>query len=83
MGILSVIDFTDRGRAVCLYTEVIDLRELGRLRCERASLLEFNDKSQRWEVAEPGTGKILFTHPSRVKCLEWERLNLMPFLNNK
>ena len=78
MDILSVIDFTGQGQAKCLYTEAFDLRSLGRLRCERASALEFNDQSQRWEVAEPDTGKVLFTHPSRIKCLEWERLNLMP-----
>ena len=78
MGLISVIDFTGQGQAKCLYTEAVDLRELGRLHCERASVVEFNDKSQQWEVAEPGKEKVLFAHPSRARCLEWERRNLMP-----
>ncbi len=78
MEMLSVIDFTEQGQGKCLYTEAVDLRTLGRLRCERASLLEFNDQSQQWEVAEPDSARVLFTHPSRDKCLQWERRNLKP-----
>ena len=78
MGTVSVIDFTDQGRGECLYTEAVDLQSLGRLSCERASVLEFNEHSQEWEVKKPSGGKVLFSHPSRQVCLDWERNNLGP-----
>ena len=78
MGTVSVIDFTDEGQGECLYTEAVDLRGIGRLRCERASVLEFNEYSQEWEVKKPSGGKVLFSHSSRQICLDWEREHLGP-----
>ncbi len=78
MDILSVIDFTDQGRGECLYTEAVNLHGLGKLHCERASELEFNAGSQKWEVRQPSSRKVLFSHRSRSRCLQWERNNLGP-----
>ena len=61
-------DGTGRG----LYTEVIDLTHLGRLRVERATTIEFDNRRQVWRVNDR-TGFTLFTSPSRETCLDWER----------
>ena len=66
-----VLTFEPGGVVRSLYSELIDLTELGPLRVERASSLEFNQKKQKWEVREPD-GKLLFSHTSRAICLAWE-----------
>lgn len=69
------IVFNPDGTAQCLYSEDIDLRELGRLTVNRQSLVEFNDAKQKWEVWSADC-RLLFEHESREACLEWERNNL-------
>ena len=76
MKSLAVITFTPDGVGQCLYTELVDLRALGRLECRRASVVEFNADTQNWEVRCPGAGAVSFAHPSRHACLEWEMLHL-------
>ena len=66
------------GRIDCLYTEVIDLRALGRLEVFRATDIRFCEKSQQWIVRCATTGKRLHSDPSREACLTWERENLAP-----
>lgn len=61
------------GEVIGLYTELIPLRCLGKLKTRRASTVEFNELEQRWEVSEPGCGAVLFSHPCRDVCLNWER----------
>jgi len=68
----------DHGLVGCLYTEAIDLRELGPLKITRATDIRFNDASQRWDVHEASTDSVLFSHPSRSECLAWEQENLQP-----
>lgn len=70
--------FDPSGRIDGLYTEAIDLRELGRLSVVRATLVEFNSASQEWEVKAAGDGMLLHSHPSRDACLRWEREQLGP-----
>jgi hypothetical protein len=70
--------FDPSGSVDCLYTEAIDLRELGTLLVTRATSIEFNPDTQRWEVRAAGDGKFLHSHPSRDACLRWERENLQP-----
>ena len=60
------------GTVHCLYTEAIDLSCLGRLRIERATTIEFDNRRQVWRVKDR-TGSPLFTSPSRETCLDWER----------
>jgi len=55
-----------------LYTETIDLTRLGRLRIERATTVEFDNRQQIWRVKDR-KGFALFTSPSRETCLAWER----------
>ena len=67
-----VLHFLPDGRGAGLYTELVDLREVGRLDVCRATTVEFDDKSQCWEVHD-FTGHRLFSHRSRETCLDWER----------
>ncbi len=68
------IVFTREGTAQCLWTEVLPLAELGRLEVERASAVEFNDSTQKWEVRLASNPEaVAFTHPSRQTCLDWEK----------
>ena len=70
--------FRPDGRAVGLYTEIIDLQTIGVLCIMRASRIEFDDDKQAWRVKDR-KGFPLFTAPSRRECLEWEQ----QYFNNK
>jgi hypothetical protein len=72
-----VIQFATDGTGHCLWTEAVPLHDLGLLEIRRAGTIEFNTKSQTWEVrlaSSPGT--VAFSHPSRQTCLDWERSTL-------
>ncbi len=71
----AVITITNQGTATCLYTELIDLRCLGRLEIRRATEIEFNNQTQHWEVKNL-QGRLLYFSRSRQDCLDWERGNL-------
>jgi hypothetical protein len=66
-----VITFDAAGNGRCLFTEAIDLSTLGVLEIVRASTIEFNNIAQLWEVRNP-EGALVFSHPSRQACLDWE-----------
>lgn len=70
----EVIHFQPDGTGAGLYTELIDLKEIGVLDVSRASNIEFNVESQHWDVTD-FTGRVAFTHPSREECLRWERIH--------
>jgi len=70
--ITAVLKFDPTGTGHCLFTEAIDLSSLGALEIVRASSIEFNNQTQQWEVKSP-EGELLFNHPSRQACLDWER----------
>mgnify|MGYP001057883677 FL=1 len=67
-----MIHFAPDGSGAGLYTELIDLREIGSLEVVRASEIEFNETTQQWEVFDYN-GSRVFTDPSRETCLRWER----------
>jgi hypothetical protein len=71
------ITFTPHGTVLCLWTEALPLPELGRLEITRASNIEFNNTTQKWEVIDR-KGNIRFFAKSRAACLEWEQQNLQP-----
>jgi hypothetical protein len=65
------LTFDPQGTITGLYTELIELNQLGRLEITRASTIEFNASSQQWEVKD-AEGVILHSNPSRSRCVEWE-----------
>ena len=67
-----VITFTQDGQGHGLYTEAIDLGQIGALAIERATNIEFDNKAQCWRVYD-NTGFAMFNSPSRQACLDWER----------
>jgi hypothetical protein len=71
-AIPEVLHFQPDGTGAGLYTEVIDLKQIGVLDVNRASNVEFNPDTQQWEVFDY-TGPRVFTDPSREACLRWER----------
>ncbi len=64
------INFNPDGTAECLHSDLIPLQTLGRLEVKRLSRVEFDIRSQEWEVV---TKACLFRHPSRAECLSWEQ----------
>jgi hypothetical protein len=70
------LTFDATGTARGLYTEVIDLHELGVLSIRRISLIEFDDGDQVWRVRTL-QGETLFSDPYRQVCLNWEREHLL------
>ena len=66
-----VLTFDPAGVGRCLYTEQLDLNAIGALEVRRASVIEFNNQAQQWEVKSP-EGQVLFLHASRAMCLNWE-----------
>lgn len=69
------ISFNTDGTAHCLWTEALPLHELGRLEITRASHIEFNNATQKWEMKDR-RGKSRFISKSRLTCLEREQRNL-------
>lgn len=76
MNIPIMITFGLDGSAHCLYNELIDLQQLGKLSCRRASVVKFNPETQQWEVKHPTLGTVLYSHASRQVCLDWELSHL-------
>ena len=74
----TTLRFDSRGSVECLYTEAIDLRQLGRLHVVRATAIEFEPEEQCWKVRCADTGQLLHSDPSREACLAWEQINLQP-----
>jgi hypothetical protein len=66
-----VLTVHNNGEAGCLYSELIDLSSIGTLEVSRASVIEFNQPEQKWEV-RADSGKVFFAHSSRALCLAWE-----------
>ena len=72
------IDFDADGAGHCLYGEDIDLQAIGTIACRRASHVEFNRTTQKWEVLPPDGGRPLFSATRRSHCIAWEKNHLHP-----
>ena len=72
---MMVITFTPDGQGQALYSEIINLADIGPLAIRRATVIEYEDHEQVWCVREL-SGSPLFHHPSRQTCLDWERQHL-------
>jgi hypothetical protein len=73
----TTISFKPDRTAQCLWTEALPLYELGLLEIHRASNIEFNNTTQKWEVQDCKR-KVRFFAKSRSACLQWENQNLQP-----
>jgi hypothetical protein len=69
------LSFDTSGIGSCFYTEAIDLLRIGALEITRSSTIEFNAMNQAWEVRNLDN-HVLYSDPSRNRCLEWEQTNL-------
>jgi len=72
----ATITFTSNGNGHCLYTEAIELKSIGPLEIRRATSIEFNDKTQLWDVRDAKDNGLLFQNASREVCHIWEHNNL-------
>ena len=70
---IACLTFTPDGVVQGLYTEVIELRQLGRLNVNRSTSIEFDNEKQVWRVRDT-KGFPMFTAPSRQQCLDWEHM---------
>lgn len=69
---IPVIEVDEQGNLHTLYTDEIDLFAIGRVtNVRKASNVEFNELSQKWEVLSLG-GKVLYSHSNREHCINWE-----------
>jgi hypothetical protein len=67
-----VLVLSPDGTGHALYDEKIDLNTLGPLHIERATIIEYDDRTQCWQV-QSRDGKGFFSNASRQTCLDWER----------
>ena len=67
----ATLTIDQQGTITGLYTELIELHQLGRLEITRATTIEFNASTQQWEVKD-AAGAILHSDASRSRCLAWE-----------
>ncbi len=70
-GCPATLTIDPQGTVTGLYTELIELSQPGHLEITRATNIEFNQATQAWDVTDAG-GAILFSDPSRARCLAWE-----------
>ena len=85
---------TTDGRIRGLWTDAIDLPGLGQVHVQRASHVEFDDRSQCWQVREAtprgilprlldrllrrACGNILYHATTRQAALAWEHAHFQP-----
>ena len=72
---MSTLYFMSDGTVHGLYTESITLAELGKLRVERATAIEFDNAAQSWGVFT-AMGERIYSSSSRQECLRWEEEHL-------
>jgi hypothetical protein len=72
-----IINFREDGTFDGLHTDRTELTEVGSIEVSRASWVDFNGNTQKWEVRwEPTADTPVFTNASRETCLAWEREQL-------
>lgn len=69
----------EEGDVHTLFTEEIDLREIGRIEnVHRASHVIFDEASQEWTVKCAFTSRIVHRDPSRAAAIAWEVEHFQP-----
>jgi len=69
---VNTLTFLTTGIVTGLYSEIIDLTCLGKMKIKRATNIEFDNRLQAWRVKDM-SGFALYTSPSRQACLDWEQ----------
>lgn len=64
------------GTATALWSDLLPSLGLGRMTVKRASTIEFNERTQKWEVRFTGSRKVRFSHQKRSACIAWEHEEL-------
>jgi hypothetical protein len=72
------LEVMPNGTIRCLYTNEVNLAELGRLNINRASHVEFDNHLRRWVVTSAKTEKRLHSAATREEALEWEHQYYSP-----
>jgi len=73
---IPVIEINSQGDIETLYTDEVDLYELGLVHnVRRASNVEFNQTEQVWEVISVSSNEIVYRHKNREQAIEWEIQN--------
>lgn len=67
------LEITAQGGIQMLHSDLVDLRDFGRIEVTRASHVEFSDDFQQWGVWSAKTGELLGLFVSREAALEWEK----------
>lgn len=76
--VIATFEINDDGDLCGLYTDDVNLYEVGRLSEVRdASNVEFNHDKQVWEVVLP-SGKVVHENKNRTLAIEWEKAHLAP-----
>jgi hypothetical protein len=76
---IPTIEIDEHGNCGTLYTEEIDLQDIGRLaNVHRASWIRFDESRQVWTVLDATTGATVHENPSRSACIDWEIENFAP-----
>ena len=70
------LDITPAGDVMCLYTDVIDLQVIGPLHVTRASIVEFDEAAQGWQVTLRDGMRLPGTFRSRAEALTAEVAHL-------
>jgi hypothetical protein len=70
------------GVARCIYDEVLNLREIGKLKITRASHVEPDAEGYWWADMGPVGGPVLGPYGSRSEALGAESLHLLSFLGS-
>ncbi len=80
---MTKLRITPDGRIRGLWDDDVSLCELGAVRVQRASRIEFDNRLQRWTVRpaiQPSMRRCPAVHqsPSRAHVLAWEHKNFQP-----
>lgn len=67
-----IIRIETDGTVRAVHTERFPLSDIGPMKMERASTVEFNEVEQTWEVRWAGEDRVVFAHPRRDVCIAWE-----------
>jgi hypothetical protein len=59
------------GRIHGLWDDTIDFREVGECRVERASSVEFNNDTKKWDI-HLADGTYIGSEDSRAMAIQWE-----------